>query len=131
MVRAFYHYLDLGDVRRAGTYIDQAAAALGPFQRFGHPRVYPELAYYLARYKQNPSAARIRLNQTRKNDALPHVVLRAEAAIALAEDRFEDAQTKARQALLLVDEHSPPGIAQAEREWLASISEDAAAAIED
>jgi hypothetical protein len=122
---AYYHWLDVGDVPKAGHFLDQAAAYLGPFRRFAHPSFYPELAYYLARHKSNPRAARVRLEQASKPDSRPQVVLRAEAALHLAEGRHQDALDAANRALLLTNEHSPAGIRELERDLLRDLMDEA------
>ena len=117
MVRAYYYWHDAGEPLRAETIIHRAVAYAQQHPMFDHRIVNAEMAYHLARQKDNPQAARAELNFETGDSHLRAVVRRAEAAILLAEGRLDDALTASREALALLAK-SDPEIAILEREWI-------------
>jgi hypothetical protein len=95
---AYSWALDRGEHARAGTYLDAVLAR--PFESAPvDATIALEAAYYLARYRGDGAGARAWLD---RGDAAAYAALlrpRAEAALALLEDRFTEAQTWAEAGL--------------------------------
>jgi hypothetical protein len=95
---AYLHFLDCGEIELAGRYLDQCMAR---WTLNDPPEYALEAAYFRARYRNNPDAARNWLSlETRHRE--PWVRLRARAAIEQASNRPEEARVLIRQALAVL-----------------------------
>jgi hypothetical protein len=121
LLRAYYHFLDAGDAPVAGSYLVRAIRAARTTSALAHPRLLLEGAYYFAQHRGDLETAAIHLRDGDKSERYHHVRLRAQAAIHLAQSENEQALACASEALHLLPTHSPPGLAQAERELLGAI----------
>ncbi len=114
-----YHAaLDRGDLALAGKLLDGTIATA-----YGIPRVVAlEIAYFEARHRDNPELARLWQERMRRAKEPSHWWWRAEAAIALAEGRAEDATAAAEAGLAAVeryeaeeDPHEPRAVMEADQ----------------
>ncbi len=119
---AYYYHIDRGEVELAGGYVDQLLTSLEGYNAALRSGVLVESTYFLAMYRKDAAAASQLLAQADKRSFVEqHTLLRAEAALALAEDRFEDARRLAGQASVASQQTNDPGGTLAEREWLQDI----------
>ena len=130
LLRAYYHILDRGEPAMASSYLVRAVTAVQNTNAVGHQRVLPEAAYFFARHRADLQSAEMYLRRGERSPATEHVYLRAEVAINLAREAYVEAEVKASEALVLLARNSPPGIAQAEREWLNALIEDSLARLD-
>jgi hypothetical protein len=118
---AFYHALDGGDVERAGEYLEKLLALRHLVPRTMQHACLLEAAYFEARCRDDPAAARERLAGVPEEPANACLRLRAEAAILLAEGEKDLAREKAEQALATKVANPSVGTAAAEKEWLGEL----------
>jgi hypothetical protein len=87
-INAYEWWHDRGEVTRAGEYLDRLRGSSPAAQRarVAAPLMPLEIAYFLARYRYEPAAARAWLDADVKGPSAAFMRLRAEAAIFLAED---------------------------------------------
>jgi hypothetical protein len=118
-----YHYLDRGELGPAAEHLDRFADYLPGIPRGYQAAVWLDQAYFAARH-EGAAAARQYLAQAEIGAVItPSKVLRAEAALALAEGDHALAAQKAQQALAQLPKSMERGTALAEREWLEEIVE--------
>ena len=125
LLRAYYHTLDCGDPALAGSYLVRAVTAARETNALSHPRLYPEAAYFFARFRRDLPSAKMYLKRAEHQSAAQHVTQRAQAAIQLAEGNKAAANEIALAALSDLVHRSPPGMAIAERIWLEQILQEA------
>jgi hypothetical protein len=97
-VYAYSAALSAGDAEAAGRQLDQAiatAAPPGPAGALAH-----EIAYFEARYRRRPDAARAWLARASGDQFASFTRPRALAAILLAEGRHAEARTQAAEGLI-------------------------------
>jgi hypothetical protein len=95
--------LDKGNIEAAAQYLDYIIQRLDKYPEAFRPLVAMEAAYFEARHRRNPTAAREWFGKGHKTSFIePTGRLRIESAVALAEERHEEAETKARQGLRLL-----------------------------
>jgi hypothetical protein len=117
-----YHYLDRGVLGPAAEQLARFADYLPGIPRGYQAAVWLDRAYFAARHEGDAAAARQHLAQAEIGAAItPSKVLRAEAALALAEGDHDLAIDKAQQALAQLPKSMEKGTALAEREWLEGI----------
>lgn len=117
----YYHFLDVGQIRRAGGLLDLCLEQAASFPPAVRPMLFAEAAYFHAFHQHNASAARQFLPSATGGMLEAHTRLRAEAAVLLAEGRFVESVEKARAGLAGVEKSWDKGGALAEQEWLAEI----------
>jgi hypothetical protein len=119
-----YHYLDRGELGPAAEHLARFADYLPGIPRGYQAAVWLDRAYFAARHEGDAAAARQHLAQAEIGAVItPSKVLRAEAALALAEGNPALAHQKAQQALAQLPKSMERGTALAEREWLEGIVE--------
>lgn len=106
-VLAYQWALDSGNVEEAQRCLDYAATNLESYPEAFRPLVAIEVAYMEGTYKHNAEEAQKWLTLAGKSAfvELP-TRLRAEAALALAQDDFKIAQEKATEAILFMEKKS-------------------------
>jgi hypothetical protein len=126
LLQAYYHALDSGDIESAGLYIDQTTmyTAQG-LRRFSTPSLAAEHAYFMARHRGNCVAARAWLVQIDRRRTPQHVVMRAQAALHLAEGNPHDAQRVAIAACEALLREPLSGLVKAELEWIQAVLDEA------
>ncbi len=87
---AYSWELDRGEFEAGGEHLDQALA-LGTTLSLALPALSQEAAHFIARYRQDPATARTWLERGAQSQNVAFLCPRAEAAIALAEGRHDDA----------------------------------------
>jgi hypothetical protein len=117
----FYYFLDRGQTDRAGELIQLLAANQDNLDARCQSYAGLEAAYFEARHRHNPIAARRWLNQAPKDGVEPQTYLRAEAAVLLSEGQYQAAAAVAKAALVVLPKSADPGGAIAEKEWLGSL----------
>ncbi|MCI0394682.1 MAG: hypothetical protein L0322_07050 [Chloroflexi bacterium] len=127
-VVAYVNAVSQGEIRRAGAFLDRCLAILQILpteQRW--VGVLIEAAYFEARFEQNLAAARDWLTLAHQykeeeyNLLTEQALLRAEAAVLLAEAKPAEAARKASASLVLLDRFTDIGNAKTEKEWLESM----------
>jgi hypothetical protein len=123
---AYYYHLDRDEIELAGGYVDQLLTGLEGYNPALRSGVLVEAAYFIAMHRKDAAAASQLLAQANKRTFVEqHTLLRAEAAIALAEGRTDVARRMAEQALIESQHTNDPGGSLAERDWLQVILTDA------
>ena len=118
----FYHAIDRRDIQSASRFLDEAVAKANRKSRMYYSRIMLECAFFEARFKQNASAARRAFESIQDLSTVPrHVWLRASAALAAAEGRFEECHLQAQEALEIIQ--SLPVIHHLAVEWLQELLE--------
>lgn len=117
----YYHWLDHGDVQRAGELMAQSVAQHAGLPQAARPALFAEAAYYAARHRADAVEARASLEKARGGMLDTHTRQRAEAAVLLVEGKTVEAAEKARAALAELSRSADKGGAVAEREWLQAI----------
>jgi hypothetical protein len=117
----FYYFLDRGQTDQAGDLIDLLAANRDMLDLRCQSYAGLEAAFFEARHRRNPVAARRWLDQAPKDGVEPQTYLRAEAAVLLAEGQCQAAAAIAKAALVVLPKSADLGGAIAEKEWLESI----------
>jgi hypothetical protein len=117
-----YHYLDRGELGPAAEQLAKYADFLPGIPRGYQAAVWLDRAYFGARHEGDAVAARQYWAQAEIGAVItPSRVLRAEAALALAEGNHDLAIQKAQHALVELPKSMERGTALAEREWLEGI----------
>jgi hypothetical protein len=119
---AYYHALDRGDAAAAGGFLEQVLGSYASYSLGTRSDLALEAAFYRARYCQDPIQGRDWLQRGRDGIFGPHIRLRAEAAVLLAESQPELAAQKAREGLGETAKFYDRGLAQAEAEWIQAIA---------
>jgi hypothetical protein len=97
---AYYWSLDRGDVAGAGGYLDRALAAREKYPVVSRPGLYREAAYFIARHRGDAQAARAFLKESTGGLVVRRYnVLRAEAAVLLAEGNYKASLQRASEGL--------------------------------
>ena len=134
LLHAYYHELDAGDIQQASVFIDRLRSRVAHTPRGFFPAdVYPEVAYFMARYRENPEAARVWLQRGRTTDDNLATRLRAEAATHLVEGRYAESRRCALDAIDALHRREPTGLVEAQRDWNRQIidaASEAAGAVE-
>ena len=114
---AYSHYLDAGDVGRAGAHLDRGMALRETFPPLTQPSILIEAAYFEARFRGHRDPARELYAQIPPSavGVQQYDRLRAEAAIALAEGNAAEARRLAEQALAATPERDAFSRGQLER----------------
>jgi hypothetical protein len=117
----YYHALDTGQFDRAGELLQLAL-------RQSHPEYFDgaiclEAAFYEGLYRRNAAAARAWLQRAPAHAAQKQTRLRAEAAVLLAEGRWEEASAKVEAGLAATADSEDPGGAIAEADWLRLVND--------
>jgi hypothetical protein len=115
---AFYYYLDLGQIERAGAELDRALELEQAYPAELRPGLWLELAYFQARYRHDPEGAAASLKKGAGGFVEAHTRARTEAAVALSQGDLQRAMTAIDLALSRIDRSMDPGGAIAEKEWL-------------
>lgn len=118
-VTAYQWALDQGRCRLAARYLDEVMETHRMWRVGGRDRFALEKAYVLARCAGDPGAARRWMEKVGQPRAAA-LLLRARAAVLLAEGRTQTAATQARSAISLLSKETS-GTAVAERAWLEEI----------
>jgi hypothetical protein len=113
----FYRAIDLRDIPSASRYLDEAVGKVNPKSRMPYTRIMLEKAFFEAWFKRNEFAARKAFDRVQDWSVVPrHTWLRASAAVAAVEGRFEECNRQAQEALEIVQ--SLPVVHQLAVEWL-------------
>ena len=113
----FYRAIDMRDIANASRFLDEAVAKVSPKSRKFYTRIMLEKAFFEAWYKRNEFAARKAFDRVQDWSVVPrHTWLRASAAVAGVEGRFEECKRQAQEALEIVQ--SLPVVQQLVVEWL-------------
>jgi hypothetical protein len=97
---AYYWSLDREEIAGAGGYLDRALAAREKYPVVSRPALYREAAYFFARHRGDAPAARAFLKESTGGLMVRrHNVLRAEAAVLLAEGNYEASLQRASEGL--------------------------------
>ncbi len=119
---AYFHALDNDASDQASVLLDRALSLRPVISPFLQSMYFLEAAYFEARYGQQATLARTWLEQATGGLLVEeHTRLRAEAAILLTENRYQEAQDRASQGLALIEHAINKGRAEAEAEWLKEI----------
>ena len=117
---AYYWALDSGDIDAAGVYLDRLVALADSLSTHMQPGVSAERAYFLARYRGDPAAA-IALCAAIPPGCPRVVVLRAWAAIHLAQGRPQEAILCAEEGMQILATDYKTQQVEDERDWLRAI----------
>lgn len=117
---AYHVALDQGDIHTAGQYLDQALALNLYYPGLFRGSLLLEGVYFEAYIRHQPGIARQWLEQIQDTALIePYSLLRAEAALLLAEGDREAALVKTEQGLASAQKNQfMQGAALAEMEWL-------------
>jgi hypothetical protein len=118
---AYYYFLDSGQIERAGQFVDLFVAQLADCPAGHESSLFLEAAYFVGFNRRDPVQARAWLIKSAGGQVEKQTRLRAEAAVLLAEGRYEEAVVAASLGLAVAPESADPGGALAEAEWLQSI----------
>jgi hypothetical protein len=118
----FYRAIDLRDIPTASHFLDEAIATANPRSRMFYTRIMLEKAFFEAWFKRDEFAARKAFDRVQDWSVVPrHIWLRASAAVAAVEGRYEECHRQAREALEIVQ--SLPVVHQLAVEWLTELLE--------
>jgi hypothetical protein len=122
--------LDQAQFALAGDYLDQALGMSAYYPQLFRDALLLEGAYFEAQIRQRPDQAQQWFEQIQETALIePHSLLRAEAALSLAQGDRNTALVKAEQGLAMAQKDVfMRGQATAEREWLQEILQAAAEA---
>jgi hypothetical protein len=113
----FYRAIDLRDIASASRFLEEAIAKTNPKSRMFYTRIMLEKAFFEAWFKRDEFAARKAFDRVQDWSVVPrHTWLRASAAVAAAEGRYEECHRQAQEALEIVK--SLPVVHQVAIEWL-------------
>jgi hypothetical protein len=115
----YQHYQDKGDLENAGKFLEQYLAGAHAVPQGYLAILYLEKAWFEARYHNQAAVARDYFSREKIGVIVPKsLVLRAEAAIALAEGNHALAATKIQEAIDELPKLMDRGAAIAEKESL-------------
>ena len=120
----YYHALDCGRIDEAEKRLDEAVALRQLWVADLQPNILLEAAYFRAFYRHDAGQARIALDLAKGGIVEEQTRLRAEAAVLLAEGRYEEAATKAQAGLQQAPHSVDRGGGITEAEWLSAILEE-------
>jgi hypothetical protein len=113
------HYLDAGLLEKAEEHLNAYTVGAEELQKGLRAMVFLEKAWFEARYYKRVELAKDFLKKEKPSPLISKaLVLRAEAAIAYAEDDFTLAIEKCNQAIQELPKMMDKGGAIAEKEWL-------------
>jgi hypothetical protein len=113
----FYRAIDLRDIASASRFLDEAVARVNPKSRMFYTRIMLEKAFFEAWFKRNEFAARKAFDRVQDWSVVArHIWLRASAAVAAVEGRYEECHRQAQEALEIVQ--SLPVVHRLAVEWL-------------
>jgi hypothetical protein len=113
----FYRAIDLRDIAAAARFLDEAVARVNTKSRMLYTRIMLEKAFFEAWFKRNEFAARKAFDRVQDWSVVPrHIWLRASAAVAAVEGRYEECHRQAQEALEIVQ--SLPVVHRLAVEWL-------------
>jgi hypothetical protein len=118
---AYSAAIDLNEIALAGKHIKQAFADIDTLAELQRPSLHLEMAYFLAIHEGNLTEAKAALEHGHGQAVLPLVRLRAEAAIAFAEQDFEQAITKAEEMIEDFKKRKEPVAARLEAEQMRAL----------
>lgn len=122
---AYYHYLDQGDATQAGEALSAILPEIENVSELIQPSFWLELAFFDARYLQNPTQARARFERASGGFVEKHTRARVESAVLLSEGEPVQAKQIAEQGLEWLARSMDRGGAKAERDWLTDLIEEA------
>jgi hypothetical protein len=113
----FYHAIDRRDIGTASRFLDEAVAKADPKSRALYARIMLESAFFEAWFRRSEFAARKAFDRVQDWSVVPrHTWLRASAALAAVEGRFDECHAQAREALEILQ--SLPVVHELAVEWL-------------
>jgi hypothetical protein len=128
---AYWRDLDRGDVAGAAAHLDVVLAQRVAVPPAAQATFAAEAAYLTARHDPTldaPATAEAWLKLATPRGPADSNYRRAQAAVHLVNGRPDDARTAADDALRLLERAMDVGAAEAEREWLLAMRDDAIAA---
>ena len=115
----YNHFLDANQIEKAAFHLDEYLKAAETFPPGYVATLYLEKAWFEARFNKNVEGAKSYFSKEKIGVIVPKsLVLRAEAAIAFAEQNTELAKEKAADAIAQLPKLIDKGAAVAEKEWL-------------
>ncbi len=122
----YLYFLDTHQPQEAGTHLDVYTQYLPQIPGGYQAALWLEKTYYTARYEEDADTARTYFDNAIIGAVIPKAqIFRAEAALALAEDKPKLALQKAEAAIAALPKSMDKGAAKAEAEWLEAIIQDA------
>jgi hypothetical protein len=118
---AYYAAIDRNEIDLAGQHIKQAFADIDNLTELERPNLYLEMAYFLAIHEGNVTEAKTALEHGHGQTVLLLVRLRAEAAVAFAEQDFDQAIAKAEEMLEDFKKRKEPVAARLEAEQMRAL----------
>jgi hypothetical protein len=116
---AYYHYLDCGEISKAGTALREIMEQIEHTPQGLKQAIYLEYAYYLAVHEGDRIQAEQALHQGKAGALVEkHTELRCEAAVLWAQGKTAGAAALAEKAYALAHRSMDKGAALAEQEWL-------------
>jgi hypothetical protein len=116
----YYYALDSGRVEEAGILLDLAIVQREALPTSFRAAVTLEKAFFEAFHQKRAAEGRAWLKEA-IGQAERQTWLRAEAAVLLAERRFEEACAKAEAGLAAIPQSADPGGSLAEADWLDAV----------
>jgi hypothetical protein len=118
----YVYFLDIQDIIKAGEHLEKYYEYLEEIPGGYQAAVWLEKTYYEAMYEQDAVKAREYFDNAIIGAAIPKAqIYRAEAALALIEDRPEVAIQKGKDAIIALPKSMDKGAAIAEKEWIRNI----------
>jgi hypothetical protein len=118
----YNHYQDRGDLENAGSFLEAYLSGAETVPKGYLAIISLEKAWFEARYHRNPDEAKAYFFREKIGVMVPKSqVLRAEAAIAFAEENYSLAAYKAHAAIAELPKLMDQGAAIAEKEWLQTL----------
>ncbi|MBL9205474.1 MAG: hypothetical protein JNN01_10345 [Opitutaceae bacterium] len=122
---AYLWALDQGRVDAARDYLNQATRNLEALSPLIRDSFLAEMAYFKARYDQDVTGARASLEKAGRCELSEDTLLRAEAAVLLAEHRPAEAILRATEAIEACARSLVGAASQESLEWSAAIRDEA------
>ena len=123
LLSALYH-LDIGQINEAEVVIDDLVESL---EKAGNVilegTVYSEKAFIAAAYRKDAETAQTYLDKARKGYTEDQTIARAEAALLILNEKFEEAEIRAKEGICAADESIDRGSAVFEKDMLKIMSE--------
>lgn len=120
----YYAYLDRKEISKAESHLEAFYQDIENIPEAYQANVYLEKAYYIALFKKDPFTAQEYFDLAKINPFIPkNYPLRAKAAIALSNGKYEEARQWVAQAIEELPKSMEKGMAVAEKEWLEEIRE--------
>ena len=130
LMMAYLAALDQAEFDRAGDYLDQALQMNAYYPQLFRASLFLEGTYFEAQIRQQPNQAQRWFEQIQETALIePYSLLRAEAALLLAQGEPNAALVKAEQGLASAQQEAfKRGLAAAECEWLQALLQSASEA---